>query len=92
MTLEQMIREMIREEMRAVRPEPAVDLTLRQFAALYGRHEETIRQWCVQGKVPDAYLFMGREWRIPAASVEKLQEQERERWSESQDQHAALGQ
>lgn len=91
MTLEEQVRAIVREELDA-REAPPVDYTLRQFGELLGRHEETIRQWCVQDRVPGAYQLMDREWRIPRDSLVALQEQERERWASRQKQYAASGQ
>ena len=46
------------------------DLTVKQLGAAFGKSASTARLWCERGQVPGAWKLNGREWRIPAASVE----------------------
>ncbi len=52
----------------------AVDLTVAEVAELLHRAPGTVRGWCATGELPGAYRFRGREWRIPAAAMEALQQ------------------
>ena len=53
--------------------ETTVDLTVHEVAARFGKGESTVRTWLARDELPGAYRLHGREWRIPAASVEALQ-------------------
>lgn len=55
------------------RPEHPTDFTVETFATIFRRTPGTVRNWCLQGIVPGAYKFRGREWRIPHAAVEQMQ-------------------
>lgn len=52
--------------------QPAVDLTAGEVAGLLSRKEVTVRGWCAAGLLPGAYRLLGREWRIPRASLADL--------------------
>ena len=51
----------------------AVDLTIAQVAAHFGKGTSTIRTWIGRGELDGAYRFHGHEWRVPLASVVTLQ-------------------
>ena len=51
----------------------AVDLTVEQVAAHFGKGTSTVRTWLGRGELEGAYRLHGREWRIPAAAVVALQ-------------------
>lgn len=53
------------------------DLTVPDVAARFDKAPTTIRDWCRQGRFPEAYRLRGREWRIPPADVEAFIEAER---------------
>ena len=55
------------------------DLSAAQVAERFGRKSSTIRGWCLDGLFPNAYRLHGREWRIPLADVEALEERQRGR-------------
>ena len=58
---------------------PDVDLTVPEMAELLHRAPSTIRTWLAAGDLPGAYLFRGREWRVPRAAVHALQQREADR-------------
>jgi excisionase family DNA binding protein len=60
-------------------PSPAltVDLSAREVGALLGRSPATVRAWCEAERVPGAYRFNGREWRIPRAGLDAFLERVR---------------
>lgn len=50
-----------------------MDLTVEEVAEKLGnRSPGTIRNWCNQGLIPEAYKLNGREWRIPPAALNAL--------------------
>ncbi len=54
-----------------------VDLTVADLATRVGRKPSCVRGWCEQGLIPGAYKLNRREWRIPPASVEAFQAEQR---------------
>jgi hypothetical protein len=52
----------------------ARDLTVKEFGACFGKSASTARLWCEQGRVGGAWKLNGREWRIPAGSVEQFRQ------------------
>src|SRR5690349_3270683 len=44
-------------------------LTPKQYAALHGGSEQTVRRWCDRGELPGARRNAKREWEIPADAV-----------------------
>jgi excisionase family DNA binding protein len=57
------------EAVPSLGPEPLGGYTLKQIAAAMGRTRERVWQMVRAGHFPGAYLWMGREWRIPASAV-----------------------
>jgi Helix-turn-helix domain len=55
----------------------AADLTVAQVAARFGRNPSTVRGWIERGFIPGAYRFQAREWRVPAASLEAFEANQR---------------
>lgn len=53
------------------------DLTVADLAVRFGRSRSTVRMWLEAGKVEGAYRFLGREWRVPRASLTIFEESER---------------
>jgi hypothetical protein len=53
-------------------PAQPAEYTAKEAARMLGRAPGTIRTWCEQGMVRDSYRNAGREWKIPAASLEDL--------------------
>ena len=53
------------------------DLTVADLSARFGRQVSTVRGWVERGLFPGAYRFQGREWRIPAASLEAFESRQR---------------
>lgn len=53
-------------------PAVPVDLTAEEVARLLHRKPSTIRGWLGEGKIPSAYLFQNREWRIPREALERF--------------------
>lgn len=53
--------------------EGGVDLTVGEVAKMFRRSPPTIRAWCANGRLKNAYRFLGREWRIPRRDLEALQ-------------------
>lgn len=53
--------------------EPEVDLTVDQVAERFQRGASTVRTWLGEGRFPNAYRLLGREWRIPRSDVEAMQ-------------------
>ena len=66
------------EKPAAPQPPIKADLTVPELATVFKRGKSTIRTWLASGAFPNAYLFMGREWRVPAGDVDALQRQQRE--------------
>lgn len=50
--------------------ETAADLTVDQVAEKLGRAPSTVRNWLGEERLPGAYRLRGREWRIPAATLQ----------------------
>jgi len=59
-------------------PPARVDLTIRDLAHLFGKKSSTVRAWVERGDFPGAYKLHGKEWRIPASSVEAFQDRQRD--------------
>lgn len=55
----------------------AVDFTVADLAARFGRSRSTVRMWLEAGKVEGAYRFRNREWRVPARALAAFEESER---------------
>jgi hypothetical protein len=53
-----------------------VDLTAGRIAELLGRDPMTVAAWCRAGLFEGAYKLRGREWRVPAASLQDFQRRE----------------
>ena len=49
-------------------------LTLPEIAASVGRSVSTVRSWCGSGRIEGAFRLNGREWRVPAESLEQFLE------------------
>lgn len=64
----------IRELLGSVGTSSLVDSTVGDVAAAVGRAPSTVRGWCRAGRLPDAYRLHGREWRIPAESLQALRQ------------------
>lgn len=62
----------------------AIDMTVTEVAAHFGRGESTIRAWLARGDLPGAYRLHGREWRIPPSSIQAMQNAQRQIRSTSQ--------
>jgi excisionase family DNA binding protein len=58
---------------------PAVDLTVTQLAALFGKKCSTIRAWLEEGDFEGAYKLRGRQWRVPRRALEACQRHEQAR-------------
>lgn len=56
---------------------PRVDLTVGDLARLFGKQPSTVRGWVERGDFPGAYKLHGKEWRVPASSIEAFQERYR---------------
>ena len=54
-----------------------VDLTIRDLAKMFGKRPSTVRAWVERGDFAGAYKLHGKEWRVPADSVRRFQEQQR---------------
>lgn len=48
------------------------------LAERFDRVESTIRAWCRDGDLEGAFRLNGREWHVPAESVEQFEEEQRE--------------
>lgn len=59
-------------------PAGSVDYTVAQVAQRFNRGASTIRTWCETDALPGAYRLNGREWRIPPAAIEAMQDRQRE--------------
>ena len=55
----------------------AEDLTLDQVAEKVGRAVSTVRGWANSGELEGAYRLRGREWKIPAVTLQRFLEGER---------------
>jgi excisionase family DNA binding protein len=55
------------------RSDSDVDLTVKEVARRFGRGASTIRTWLARGELVGAYRLHGREWRVPLASIDRLQ-------------------
>jgi excisionase family DNA binding protein len=51
---------------------PLADLTTKEAALILQRSPVTVRTWCEKGRCPGAYVYAGKEWRLPRASVDAL--------------------
>lgn len=60
------IREQLEEDDGAA--ELVIDLTVEEAARVLKRSPSTVRNWCAARRL-EAYRLMGREWRIPPASI-----------------------
>src|SRR5436190_20275820 len=58
-------------------PPARVDLTIRDLARLFGKQPSTVRAWVERGDFPGAYKLHGKEWRVPAGSVQEFQVRQR---------------
>jgi hypothetical protein len=72
------VLELLRAQESADEP-PALDPTVDEIAARYGRAPSTVRGWCEAGRFPGAYKLHDREWRIPAAAVAAFDAAQRDR-------------
>lgn len=70
---------------------PAADLTVAQVAHVFGRGESTVRTWLLEGRFPNAYKLLDREWRIPAGDVDAMQRAEAARYRAEPRRPAAGG-
>ena len=60
----------------AVQGEPSrslVDLTIQDLAIMFGKRPSTVRAWVERGDFPGAYKLHGKQWRVPAGSVQEFQ-------------------
>lgn len=55
------------------------DLTVAEVARRFGRAPATVRGWCEEGRLPGAYRFRGKEWRVPQSALEAFEAGERGR-------------
>lgn len=60
------------------REEPIADLTVAELAEELDRSESTVRGWCADDLIPEAYRLRGREWRIPQEAARRFLERERD--------------
>lgn len=51
-------------------------LTLGDVAEIAGRSVSTIRSWCNSGQIAGAFRLQGRDWRIPAADLQRFIERQ----------------
>ena len=70
---------------------PPADLTVREVAVRYGRHDSTVRQWLERGLFPGAYKLRNRDWRVPPAAIAAFDQREREGESPASDNAEGLG-
>jgi len=56
----------------------ASDLTAAELGQRWRRGVSTIRTLCEGGKLEGAYKFNNREWRIPRATIERHEEEQRQ--------------
>lgn len=64
----------IRDLLGSVGTSSLVDATVEEVASVIGRAPSTVRGWCRQGRLPNAYRLHGKEWRIPTESLKALRE------------------
>jgi helix-turn-helix protein len=55
----------------------AVDLTVADLVALFGKRPSTVRSWLEAGLFPNAFKLRGKTWRVPRSAVEAFQASER---------------
>lgn len=53
-----------------------VDLTVPEVAAMFKRSPAAVREWCNCERLPGAYRFRNREWRIPRSAITAMQRDE----------------
>jgi hypothetical protein len=58
---------------------PSADLDVAALAVRFGRAPSTVRQWLEASRFPGTYKLMGRDWRVPPASLAAFEEAERKR-------------
>jgi hypothetical protein len=78
-TLEDTIRTIVREEIEAALQRRASTewLTAEEFGARIGRHANTVRSYCREGRIPGARRMTARgDYRIPAWAVDRFLEQQ----------------
>ena len=56
---------------------PAGDLTVSELAERFRRSPSTIRGWLETDRLPGAYKLNRRDWRVPLATVEAFENQQR---------------
>jgi hypothetical protein len=57
----------------------ATDLTIADLARLFGKRPSTVRAWVERGDFPGAYKLQGKEWRVPASSIDSFQHFQQQR-------------
>ncbi len=67
----------------------AVDHTVAQLAQRFGKSENTVRDW-IKYRGLGAYLFNGREYRIPHAALEEWLTRQREGRTSKQTDRASV--
>jgi hypothetical protein len=77
-------RDWLLEQLCGASPTPSespalVDLTSGDLARLFGKRPSTVRAWVERGDFPGAYKLHGKEWRVPASTVEAFQDRQRGR-------------
>jgi hypothetical protein len=70
---------------------PPGDLTVREVAVRYGRHDSTVRQWLERGLFPGAYKLRNRDLRVPPAAIAAFDQREREGESPAGENAEGLG-
>jgi hypothetical protein len=55
----------------------AVDFTVTDLVALFGKRPSTVRSWLEAGLFPGAFKLRGKTWRVPRSAVEAFQARER---------------
>lgn len=71
------------------RDEPIGDLTVLDLAEELDRAESTVRAWCSDGLIEEAYKLRGREWRIPRAAARRFLTREAD--EEPEERSASVG-